>query len=77
MTRLTIELEDSQKQQIKILAALQNLSIKDFILTRALGNDSSNNLTDKAIKSLNSTLLEEEKGELKSYRDIKDLFSNF
>ncbi len=37
MTRVTIEINEEQKRQIKILAALSNLSLKDFILDRTIG----------------------------------------
>lgn len=37
MTRITIEIDEEQKRQIKVLAALSNLSLKDFILDRTIG----------------------------------------
>jgi hypothetical protein len=36
-TRVTIELSESQKKQLKILAALSNMTIKDLILDRTIG----------------------------------------
>lgn len=36
-TRITIEVSNSQKQQIKILAALKKVTIKDLILERTIG----------------------------------------
>lgn len=37
MTRITIEVNEEQKKQIKVLAALSNLSLKDLILDRTIG----------------------------------------
>ena len=37
MTRITIEVDEEQKKQMKILATLSNLSLKDFILDRTIG----------------------------------------
>jgi len=36
MSRLSIEIEREQHQRIKVLASLAGMSIKDFILSRAL-----------------------------------------
>lgn len=37
LTRITIEVTPEQKQQIKILAALKKVSVKDLILERTIG----------------------------------------
>lgn len=37
-TRLTIELSEKQKQQLKVLAAVRNLTIKDFIIDCTIGH---------------------------------------
>lgn len=39
MTRITIEVNNDQRRQMKILAALNNLSLKDFILDRTIGTE--------------------------------------
>lgn len=36
-TRVTIELSENQKKQLKVLAALSNMTIKDLILDRTIG----------------------------------------
>ena len=39
MSRLSIEITESQHQRIKALAALRGVSLKDFILERTLTNE--------------------------------------
>lgn len=36
-TRLSIEISPEQKQQIKALAALNGMSVKDYVLKQAIG----------------------------------------
>lgn len=38
MTRVTIEITDQERQQLKILATINNLSLKDFILQKTIGD---------------------------------------
>ncbi|MCE8000869.1 MAG: antitoxin [Rhodobiaceae bacterium] len=42
MPRLSIELSDQQHQQLKVVAALNGQSIKDFVLDRAFGDPAHN-----------------------------------
>jgi uncharacterized protein (DUF1778 family) len=38
MTRVTIEVTDQERQQLKVLATINNLSLKDFILQKTIGD---------------------------------------
>jgi len=55
MTRVTIEVTDQERQQLKVLATINNLSLKDFILHKTIGD------TDK----------KPSKQLLKSFDDVK------
>ncbi len=50
MTRVTIEVTEDQRQQLKVLATINNLSVKDFILQKTLG-DESKKPSKKLLKS--------------------------
>ena len=41
MTRVTIEISEAQRKQIKVLAAMNNMTVKDFILDRTIGKESN------------------------------------
>lgn len=41
MSRLSIEIAESQHQQIKAMAALRGISIKDYILERTLPSEAA------------------------------------
>lgn len=49
MTRVTIEVSENQKKQLKVLAAFYDMTIKDFILDRTIGAVPN----DETIKSFN------------------------
>lgn len=38
MTRVTIEITEQERQQLKVLATINNLSVKDFILQKTIGD---------------------------------------
>lgn len=38
MTRVTIEITEAERQQLKVLATINNLSVKDFILQKTIGD---------------------------------------
>ncbi len=38
MTRVSIEVTDQERQQLKVLATINNLSLKDFILQKTIGS---------------------------------------
>jgi hypothetical protein len=40
MGRISIDVTDAEHQKLKALAALQGLSIKDFVLSRTIGDES-------------------------------------
>lgn len=50
MTRVTIEVTEDQRQQLKVLATINNLSVKDFILQKTLG-DAAKKPSKKLLKS--------------------------
>lgn len=56
MTRVTIEVTDAERQQLKVLATINNLSVKDFILQKTIGT------TDK----------KPNKKTLKAFDDVKN-----
>lgn len=41
MSRISIDVSDAQHAKLKALAALKGLSIKDLVLSRTLGEDTS------------------------------------
>ena len=41
MSRLSIEISESQRQQIKAMAALRGISIKDYVLERTLSDENT------------------------------------
>jgi hypothetical protein len=40
MTRVTIEVTEQERQQLKVLASINSLSLKDFILQKTIGDAS-------------------------------------
>lgn len=50
MTRVTIEVTEQQRQQLKVLATINNLSVKDFILQKTIG-DSAKKPNKETLKS--------------------------
>ncbi len=52
MGRLSIELPEQQHKQIKALAALRGLSIKDYILEKTLPAESEETTDDEALNQL-------------------------
>lgn len=52
MTRVTIEVTDQERQQLKVLATINNLSLKDFILQKTIG-DMNKKPSKQLLKSFN------------------------
>jgi hypothetical protein len=50
MTRVTIEVSDQERQQLKVLATINNLSLKDYILQKTIG-DSEKKPNKETLKS--------------------------
>lgn len=50
MTRVTIEVTEAERQQLKVLATINNLSVKDFILQKTIG-DTSKKPNKKTLKA--------------------------
>jgi len=50
MTRVTIEVTSQERQQLKVLATINNLSLKDFILHKTIG-DSNKKPNKKTLKA--------------------------
>jgi hypothetical protein len=79
MSRLSIEISEQQHQQIKAMASLNGLSIKDYILRQTLLNQENRPLSEaEAIEKLKTLLASRieaaERGEL-STRSIDDLIN--
>ena len=70
MSRLSIEIAESQHQQIKAMAALRGVSIKDYILERTLPSEQSGDSEAAALAQLEAFLApriaEVERGEFDS-----------
>ncbi len=48
-TRVTIEISENQKNQLKVLAALNKMTLKDLIIDRTIGAEPN----EETIKSFN------------------------
>ncbi len=74
MTRVTIEVTEAERQQLKVLATINNLSVKDFILQNTLGisNKTPNKKTLKAFDDVkNDKNLTKHSNFKKFLKDIK------
>ncbi len=74
MTRVTIEVTEAERQQIKVLATINNLSVKDFILQKTLGEASKkpNKKTLKAFSDVeNNKSLTKHSNFQKFLKDVK------
>ncbi len=73
MSRLSIEIPDHQHQQIKAMAAMSGLSIKDYIIEKTLPKEGDNYSEEelKALAELKALLAPSiaavERGEYSSY----------
>ena len=56
MSRLSIEITESQHQRIKALAALRGVSLKDFILERTLAKADEADGEEEALEELERLL---------------------
>ncbi len=79
MSRLSIEISEQQHQQIKAMASLNGLSIKEYVLRQTLLSQESRPLSElesiEKLKALIASRIEAaDKGELSS-RSIDDLIN--
>ena len=80
MSRLSIEIPESQHQQIKAMAALRGISIKDYILEKTLppGHSQGGNSEAEALAQLEAFLAtriaEVERGEF-SNGNMKEILA--
>ncbi len=72
MSRLVIEVSDDQHQEIKALAALEGISIKQYILSKVFSDNASNEAMDELKEILEKRMLRAESGHVskKSFSDI-------
>ncbi len=73
MSRISIDVSDEEHQRLKALAALQGMSIKDFVLASTLGTHQ----TDPALAELEALLdkrAERARLEGPSSRTVEDVF---
>lgn len=74
MTRVTIEVTSEERQQLKVLATINNLSLKDFILQKTIGHQTKkpNKKTLKAFDDVkNNKNLTKHSNFKKFLKDIK------
>ncbi len=64
--RLSIEIEDFQHQQIKALAAIAGMTIKDYILDRALPDVTEQQALNQLEKFLTPRIATAERGQVSS-----------
>ena len=62
--RLSIEIEDFQHQQIKALAAMAGMTIKDYILNRALPDVTEQQALNQLEKFLTPRIVAAENGQV-------------
>jgi hypothetical protein len=71
MSRLSIEITEQQHQQIKAMAAISGLSIKDYIIEKTLHEESYSKEELAALEQLKEAILPSlkavERGEYSSY----------
>lgn len=73
MSRISIDVSDAQHAKLKALAAIKGLSIKEFVLSVTLGDDSSGD--DLAeLEALLDKRLARAKSEGVSKRTVGDIF---
>lgn len=72
MSRLVIEVSDDQHQEIKALAALGGMSIKQYVLSKIFSDNTNNEAMDELKEILEKRMLRAENGHAskKSFSDI-------
>ncbi|MGC1497061.1 MAG: antitoxin [Sulfitobacter sp.] len=71
MPRLSIDVSDQQHQQLKVVAALNGQTIKDFVLNRALREDSESDMSEEAALQALQGLLEERLQEVRDGKTVR------
>jgi hypothetical protein len=69
MTRITIEVTDRQKKQMKILAAVNDLTLKDYILDMTIRKEAN----QKTLESFDDY---DQGNNLKYHKNIRDLMQD-
>ncbi len=70
MSRITVEVTDEQHHKIKVLASLQNKTIKELVLD-SLFDDSSRKYNRETIRAMEDV---ESRKHLNSYKTVSELF---
>lgn len=73
MSRISIEVSDEQHKKIKIMASLQNKSIRDFVLDNIFSNQ-KNSFNEKTLEAIEDIRKE---NNLNVYHTVNDLFAKF
>ncbi len=73
MSRISIDVTDAEHQKLKALAALQGLSIKEFVLSRTIG-DANLGPVLQELERLLDHRMEQARTEGFSSRSVQDIF---
>lgn len=73
MSRISIDVTDAEHQKLKALAALQGLSIKEFVLSRTIG-DATLGPVLQELERLLDRRMEQARTDGFSSRSVQDIF---
>jgi hypothetical protein len=71
MPRLSIDVSDHEHQQLKVGAALNGQTIRDFVLTRTLREESSSDMSEEAALLALQGLLNERLEEVRTGKTVR------
>ncbi len=75
MSRISIDVTDSEHQKLKALAALQGLTIKEFVLSRTIGDETLGPVLAELERLLDGRM-ERARTEGFSTRSVGDIFGD-